>query len=284
MVAAASNPFQNINGNVWTSADSGVTWTERLGTTASWYSLATSDDGMKLVGCAYRGSLWTSTDGGANWAERTNGGTLGGSQYKWKDVASSADGTRLIAAAWQGNLWTSTDSGVSWAQCTQPNSGPNGWVSVASSADGLKLYAVSDNTPGLFMSTDAGASWTKDNVTFATVNEAWNYVACSADGTKVIGSVWRGNLWRSEDSGATWVEDTSIARRNQQWNAVGSSADGSKLAASIAQGFVWTSADFGASWVEHQGNYNSIFPVKFSGDGSKLLGARYGSNLWIGSE
>ena len=66
-----------FNGNIWTSTDSGNTWTEdaSVGTTQQWYAITSSSDGSKLAACVYDGNIWTSTDSGNTWTEDTSVGT-----------------------------------------------------------------------------------------------------------------------------------------------------------------------------------------------------------------
>ena len=81
---------------VYTSNDSGATWTSRsVSGLSSGRSVASSSDGVKLViGDGNNGYIYTSTDSGATWTERTGAGT-----GFWYSVSSSSDGTKLIALA-----------------------------------------------------------------------------------------------------------------------------------------------------------------------------------------
>ena len=52
--------------NIWTSADSGGTWTEdtsvRAGKHAEWTSITSSSDGTKLAAVVFQGNIWTSEE------------------------------------------------------------------------------------------------------------------------------------------------------------------------------------------------------------------------------
>ena len=89
---------------------SGATFTEVTSTGAakSWRSVASSQDGMKLVAAVQTGNLWTSGNGGGTWTEDTSVG----STKDWSSVASSRDGMKLVAAAYNGNIWTSGNGGA----------------------------------------------------------------------------------------------------------------------------------------------------------------------------
>jgi photosystem II stability/assembly factor-like uncharacterized protein len=121
-------------GLIFTSTNSGATWTQTSAFNNSWSAVASSVDGSKLAATVYGGGIYTSTNSGAAWT-LTSAPVL-----SWTSVASSADGARLLAAS-ADSIYTSTDSGVTWTQGTNAPSGA-AWSSVASSTDGSKLVAV----------------------------------------------------------------------------------------------------------------------------------------------
>lgn len=73
----------------------------------------------------------------------------------------------------------------------------------------------------------SGSTWTEH--TFTSPPQAWNAIASSDDGTKVVAVVAGGDIFTSTDSGATWTERKGAGAR--YWYSVTSSADGLKLAA-----------------------------------------------------
>ncbi|MBI1766731.1 MAG: hypothetical protein HYR56_35440, partial [Acidobacteria bacterium] len=118
---------------IYTSTDSGVSWTPRNSGGIFWQSVASSADGNKLVAVEVNFKIYTSTDSGVSWTPRE-------SNRSWWSVASSADGSKLVAVVggfFAGQIYTSTDSGVTWT----PRESNRNWYSVASSADGNKLVA-----------------------------------------------------------------------------------------------------------------------------------------------
>ena len=117
---------------IYTSTDSGVTWTAR-NQSLSWPTVS-----------------WTWNTG-----------------YAHSSLTSSADGTKLAAVVNGGGIYTSNDSGVTWT--LQPAAGSRWWHSITSSADGTKLYAVSVRCTsnigildpgGVYASYDSGVTWT----------------------------------------------------------------------------------------------------------------------------
>ena len=267
---------------IYASSDSGATWTQLTNSGRRyWSGLASSTDGMKLLaaecGNATGGYLYSSSDAGATWHQQTNAG-----KRDWVSVASSADGVKLIAAAYSddddlGHVYTSTDSGATWTERT--NCGPGFWSAVASSSDGTKLVAVEsvyDSGGYIYTSSDSGATWIKR--TSAGVRN-WAAIASSSDGTKLIasgieyadsGRTVIGHIFVSNDSGATWVQQTSAGNRN--WAAVSTSSDGTKLFAAEYDGYVYVSTDSGITWTPQTSiGHQSGGILVSSSSGSKII-------------
>jgi hypothetical protein len=217
-------------GLVYTSTDSGVSWTPHLPINYGWGVCASSADGTKLVvgqsSYAY-GCIYTSADSGATWTQRQCG-------QQWTGLASSSDGTKLAACGWNGGVYTSTDSGATWTLRTNATYS----TGIASSADGTKLVVVGNagnTTNGIVLrSTDSGATWQA----LTNAGQAnWRAVASSADGTRlaavdsdISGPSVIGRIHVSVNSGATWT----LAETNRAWSCIASSADGSTLVAGVA--------------------------------------------------
>jgi photosystem II stability/assembly factor-like uncharacterized protein len=184
-------------------------------------------------------------------------------------VASSADGRKLVVCSLQdAQVYLSTDYGISWTQYAAPFD-PNGEVhSVASSADGTKVVVENDHaySSTFFTSTNSGTSWTQST----NASSSQCFVACSADGIKLVAVSLYGEIHTSNDSGITWTLATNAP--NAEWVSVTSSADGTKLAAAAWHG-IYTSTNSGATWLS---NNAPIRPeawtaVASSADGTKLV-------------
>jgi hypothetical protein len=243
----------DADGRIYTSTDSGASWTARESGNRNWYAMASSADGSKLVAAVSFGRIYTSSDSGVNWTARE-------SSRNWYEVASSDDGSKLVAVVRGGYIYTSTDGGASWTE----RHSPQRWQSVASSADGTKLVAAVEGEQ-IHTSTDSGVTWTARES-----HRVWNAVASSADGSKLVAVVFNGPIYTSSDSGVTWQERES----NRAWWTVASSADGSKLVAGLTIGYdnpAFISIDSGATWraSETRGSWRLLAS---SADGSKLVG------------
>jgi len=98
----AITAFPDLGGYIYTSTDTGATWTQRTTTLQVWNAVASSSDGRKLVALVNQDYIYTSVDSGATWT-RTDAPSK-----QWFSVASSSDGARLIAAAYNDYIYRST--------------------------------------------------------------------------------------------------------------------------------------------------------------------------------
>ncbi len=271
-------PFQDPLGVVYSSLDSGVTWTATFPGLPFWfwlrvYAVAASADGTKLAavceGLVYQETyfIYTSTNSGATWAP-TSAPDCG-----WNAIASSADGNILVVVAWNGPLCVSTNSGATWTATADPWF----WTGAAVSADGSKMVATSvARTNAIYVSADYGASWA------ATPAPPWFWtaVASSSDGTKWVAAALApyGGIATSDNSGASWtVTSAPVA----DWVCVASSADGRTLVAAVDGGLIYTSADGGVSWAPADAPSTNWQSVVASADGGKLFAGNASGEIWI---
>lgn len=249
------------SGLIYTSADSGVTWTPRANSQAQSSALCSSADGTRLAAVSRPGFIVTSADSGATW-------TYHEAVRNWRAIASSADGSKLVAAVTGGQIYTSTDFGMNWTARATNRS----WLSVASSADGTKLAAAPYANDQIYLSTNSGVTWAADSST-----PVWYAVASSADGTKLVAVVNGGQIYLRFGA-FSWLPYES----NRNWYCIASSADGTKLVAGVSGGLLYTSRDSGATWAASQGIQNWV-SVASSADGSKLVAVAQGGRIYTAS-
>lgn len=254
---------------IYTSADSGATWTSNNVPAVEWWSVASSADGTKLIAAAsYSGSgIFTSTNSGATWVSNSVPGS------GWFSVASSADGTKLVAVAGGGQalgpICTTTNSGGNWTSNQVP---PNYWMSVASSADGARLVALAVNN--YYTSTNSGSTWVSNGIPSVT----WGSVASSADGTKLVAAVIASGthfLLTSTNSGASWITNTAPISRVE---SVAASSDGVNLMA-VEESRIWVTTNSGTTWFSN--NLSGFWSgAAMSADARKLYASADLVGIW----
>jgi photosystem II stability/assembly factor-like uncharacterized protein len=277
-------------GSIYTSTDSGISWTERKSAgQRQWETVASSDDGMTLIAGGY-GFLYTSSDGGETWAQRT------AADYQSDGtVVSSADGTKVMwASRNEAFLFTSQDGGDSWTKCE--SAGQGDWSSIASSADGLKLAGLRHNYENdtqqsrLMVSEDGGATWTSKE---APAGFIWGWtISLSSDGRTIITGL--GNQFSSPrfvaistDGGATWVKRAPAGEKDIEWIfEVASSTDGQTIYATLivdGETEVYRSVDTGNSWAMVFSSAMQISGLRINASGSTFYGILPTDRKWINS-
>jgi hypothetical protein len=287
-----ANLAATVNGGtIYTSSDSGVSWTARtdgvnpsngLPATANWVSIASSGDGAKLAAIAAtpNGGVWTSSNSGSTWTQ----GTLTGTN-SWTGISSSRDGNYLAAIAsniigiyiWttSTNTWTLKTTGL-------PTLVTN-WSSITSSANGQYLAASIDSTVapgGIYRSSNYGDNWSA----FAG-NFRWSYITSSSLGQYLAAPIFNGQILTSLDYGVSWTARASISTT---WKCIESSSDGTKLAAvsnGAGTGTMYTSSNSGISWTKQTNNLPATANwscITSSGYGTKLAAAVSGGRIYTG--
>lgn len=227
-------------GGIWASTDSGASWSQTTAPSTFppfWNSVACSGDGSRVVAgqdCACypptaSGQIWISSDYGQTWSQATPPNSNPGFF-----ASISPNGQCLFAASFLGSsgIYLSTTFGNSWTQTAAPASY---WSAIVSSTDASIVYAAGF---GVYVSTNSGGSWT---LTSAPQNSNYSGLACSADGSELIGGQFSFGIWESTDSGNTW---TSNNLPSASWGPVAISPNGRDIVATQNPGGIYT-----ASWL-----------------------------------
>merc|ERR1719272_2458406 len=122
-----------INGKIWDSADSGVTWVENAAApTKTWFGIAGSADFMKQTAIVYNGKIWDSADSGVTWVENDDAPTK-----FWFGIATSADFVKQTATVNNGKIWNTELASAS------PSASPSSLPSASPSAVPSSLPSAS---------------------------------------------------------------------------------------------------------------------------------------------
>ena len=220
------------SGNIWTSSDYGVTWTERTtGATRAWRAVSLSSTGQYQTAVIDPGNIWTSSDFGVTWTSRATSLIS-----TW--VSLSSTGQYQSVSTWNGNIWTSSDYGANWTSRATSLS----WSSVSLSSTGqYQTGLVSGGN--IWISSDFGVSWSERSTGAV---RSWRVVSLSSTGQYQTATIVLGNIWTSSDYGINWTERSTGSTRD--WRVVSLSSTGQYQTAVVYSGNIWTSSDFGVTW------------------------------------
>ena len=302
-------------------------WTATSAPVTNWSCIASSADGTKLAagvcgqyGNPPPGSIYVSTNSGMTWVQTASPVT------NWSSIACSADGTTLFAASVNfpvDPLHISTNSGITWATIVVPSDFPGCESSVACSADAKVILVGSSCIAGevygsdLFVSTNAGATWTSNRVSgwpmsvaasadgqtmlaaadatsglyalisrdFGTSWEVgmggtWNSIACSGNGNVMLGTQGHGGngpIVLSTDGGHNW---TIVNTPGVNGSAVAVSADGTKKVSVGRYTPIFSSHDLGVTWTQDDAPVTNWSAVAGSADGCKLVAVVNGGGIY----
>jgi photosystem II stability/assembly factor-like uncharacterized protein len=165
------------NNPIYTSTNSGTTWTAIPGTSDQYTTVASSADGTTLLAAGWNTSgIYVSTNAGAAW-------TLHSVPFNsWTASACSADGSEMVVSGADLPLFISVNSGNTWQEVT--NAPLTGWAGFALTANGsiIASYATNGISDELiFYSTNAGMTWSTNAAPFSAT-----LLASSADGNRLI--------------------------------------------------------------------------------------------------
>ena len=121
-----------------------------------------------------------------------------------------------------------------------PSAGTGDWSSVAMSPDGLHQIAGDYYGEKIYISSNAGTTWTLSVEVGALVSG----VATSSDGVKMTATT-NSDIWTSSDSGDSWEP---VPGTSDMWWGVVMSTNGQTQLAKKYFGDVHISSDSGATW------------------------------------
>jgi photosystem II stability/assembly factor-like uncharacterized protein len=246
-------------GGVCRSDDGGRTWTisnQGMPPTAATHILLDPRSPVKarvLYVAGFAGGVFKSTDGGQSWA-RKNQGITGEEPFAWR-LAQDANGVLYlvvirrnddgsIGGEGDGALYRSTDGAEHWTRMQLPHdvNGPQGLEIDPENPQRLYLAAWARHPDatrtvggGIFLSTDAGATWRQ---VLAKDHYVHDITVDSRHPQVVYAVGFESSAWRSDDRGENWER---IKGYNFKWGrrVVPDPLDARKIYIATYGGSVW---------------------------------------------
>lgn len=223
-VAGTGKLFAGTFRGIYISSNNGSSWTPS--NTGLDYGAVNSfaiNGSHVLVAMNGGGTVFRSSDDGSTWVQVING------LPPYAVSRLEASGGSIFAMINNGGFYYSADNGTSWSAIT---SGPS--VITSLTASGSNIFV--GTTSGVFLSSNAGASWTSVNNGLTSTN----IISLSASGSHVL--AWTiGGTFLSTNSGSSW-SGTGAPR-----GYISLAANGASLVAATL-GATFYSLDNGSSW------------------------------------
>ena len=224
---------------VWTQQTAAASWDARDG--SGCVCLSTGE--FVLIGGDagagdYRNDVWISSDKGANWTQQT--AAAGWAARTNLSCTVLSDDSIIIAGGLIGpsqlasDVWISSDKGVTWTrQSISSGWGQRSGIGITTLTGDILLltggYIITGGLPviqkDVWISSNKGITWTLVTAAAAFGYRSSHCIARLYDNSIIVaggngaGSSVYSDVWRSTDSGVTWVQQTSSAGWGQRTQA-----------------------------------------------------------------
>jgi hypothetical protein len=145
-------------------------------------------------------------------------------------LTCSADGTTLIGGQYYAPVCISTNGGVTWTATSSPLLAFSG---LACSADASRILGVAGQNSSLWITTNAGASWSSSLDGCAAA-------AFTPDGSKLTAVMYDNSIYCSTNSGLSWTLLCVASTNGPSGRTVAFSSDCTKVVETVAAGGIYT--------------------------------------------
>ena len=277
----------STNGGIWSSDDSGVTWSQStLSNTDYQIAITSSSTGQNLAAIVNNGPIYISSNYGLNWSSLVANGLP--SYTSWYSIASSITGQYIVASTIVGDIYISDNYGKSWSKS---KIGVKPTLSISRSGQYMVAAAFGGTIYG---SSDFGSTWTQLTKTngLPSLTENWSSISISNSGKYIAATINGGTIYGSSDFGSTWTQLTTngLPSLTEMWSSISISGTGQNIVATINGGTIYSSSNFGSTWIQLTTtnglpslteNWSSI---SISGTGQNIVASINGGAIYSSSD
>lgn len=304
----------------WTRQNASAEWPGR----GAYPAVAMPDSSIVLIGGYdldhYMNDVWRSENSGRTWTQQTPSAEwsprTGHTSVRVLDNDIILLGGYDNEGIYKNDVWRSENSGRSWYQSRIPNAAwsprayhtsvsiPNSSYSTPNSTHDLLTDIVlmggrgtdeNDFRNDVWISTNIGFTWSQQTPSAAWSPRAYHTSVVMPDGSIVLmggigrDGVHKNDVWRSEDRGKTWIQQTPSAAWSPRFeHSSVVMPDGSIILMGgwdingTRKNDMWRSTDYGKTWTKRNTNAEWS-PRAYHGsvvmpDGSIVLIAGYENN------
>lgn len=226
-------------GYIYTSDDSGATWTEQTGSgSRNWVGCVCSLDGIKIIAIVESGYIYTSDDSGATWTERTGAGSR-----NWRYLSSSSNCDYIYAVPTVGNVYLSTDFGATWGTISEV--GSHYWGGSFVSNDNQYIIFCED-TGKLHIGTNFGSNWEQNTNLVPYITSGVYSLVASQDIKYIYTITYDKTIVVSGDYGENFSISTVLSMESPF--GLDTSPTGNFSIVVTNFGNVYTSNTYGTTW------------------------------------
>ncbi|MBB3701064.1 hypothetical protein KMW28_19940 [Flammeovirga yaeyamensis] len=230
----------SVGGGIWKTTDRGQSWTNltpdlpNIAISSLVIAPSNHDVMYATTGEGFGGSagfikgdgVLKSVDGGTTWTQLTS--TVANEDFQntnriivdpnnENNIVVCTSNDPLWASAFTSGIFKSTDGGTSWTKTMEATE----YVQqVIADPNDFNIQYAAVRSRGVFKSTDAGATWTNSSsglsaggrIELAISPKNTDYIYASIAGSGVNST--DGNLYYSEDAGATWIASKTTGSVN----------------------------------------------------------------------
>jgi hypothetical protein len=231
---------------IYTSNDSGASWTVSYAVNPDWRDIVCSADGPLIFACSPT-TVYVSNNSGSSWSTITNAGFT-----SLTSITASANGQLVAVTNDNGYIAVSTDSGANWTQLTSIEIRKWGRIEATGFGEALFAYVYDTTNKGyIYNIVNNAGTWTSTELTAAGLR-VWTGMSVSPNGQNIAACATGaadGYIYVSLDGGTTWLTRSGITPK--PWSGVRISASGLVVTGTAYNEYIYTSTDYGENWFNH---------------------------------
>lgn len=251
--------YAGASGGIFKSVDAGTTWSSTVSQPGNTdiRDLLLDPANPAIIYAATANGVYKTTDSGATWS---------GTSLNIPTLTLFSVSSALILAGTDGSgLYSTPDEGANWTQVAAIASPVKVYGITSIPGTPTNIYTATDH--GIYRSTNNGSAWTAYS---GGLIQGKSVLVSTIDKTKLVSGFSGGGLYRSDDSGASWIQTGTTAATELFATSFAAHSSGSPVYAGSGSG-VFVSSDNGQTWSPINNGLSNLDVRAVAIDGSDNL-------------